>query len=141
MNTPGWKNLCSKSPIETPEQTVKFALKVYKNDTRRYLSFTACPMSSIWNFEHVFSNWGIAWGHIRIYLQIKYLYISYCSFGIIEIFQSEFYIGSFKYPANIYLLKRSNRQARTRCVMYSALVIKTLESLFHKSFYFYDPRF
>ena len=56
MNAPGRKNLCSKSPIETPEQTVKFALKVYKNDIRTYLSFTACPMSSVWDFEHVFSN-------------------------------------------------------------------------------------
>ena len=141
MNAPSRKNLCSESTIEAPEQTVKFALKVYKNNIRIYLSFTACPMSSIWDFEHVFSNWAIAWGHIRIYLQIKYLHISYCSFGLIEIFQLEFYVGSFKYPANIYLLKLNNRHARTRCVMYSALVIKTPESSFHKSFYFYDTGF
>ena len=44
-----------------------------------------------------------------------------------EIAQLEFYVGSFKYPANIYLLKPNNRHARTSCGMYSALVIKTTE--------------
>ena len=121
-NAPGRKIFRSKSTIETPEQTAKFTLKVYKNDIRTYLSFTACPMSSVWDFEHVFSNWAIAWGHIRIYLQIKYLHFSYCSFSLIEIFQLEFYVGSFKYPANIYLLKLNNRHAGTRCVMYVKLV-------------------
>ena len=48
-------------------------------------------------------------------------------FSFIEIVQLELYVGSFKYPANIYLFTLNNSHARTRCGMYSALVIKATE--------------
>ena len=44
-------------------------------------------------------------------------------FSFAEIVQLEIYVGSIKYPPNIYLLKL-NRHARTSCGMYSALVIR-----------------
>ena len=47
--------------------------------------------------------------------------------NFVEIVQLELCVGSFKYPTSIYLFKLSNRYARTRCGMYSALVIKTTE--------------
>ena len=42
-------------------------------------------------------------------------------------------------PANIYLSQLNN--ARTRCEMYSALIIKTPEILFNERFYLYDTGF
>ena len=34
-------------------------------------------------------------------------------FSFLEIVQSELYVGLFKYPANIHLVKLNNRHART----------------------------
>ena len=55
MNAPGTRNLCSKLTIETPEQTVKFALKVYKN-----------------NIEHIWASQLVLWvqfGTLNMYFQ------------------------------------------------------------------------
>ena len=46
-----------------------------------------------------------------------YIFIFFFFFSFIEIFQLELYVGSFKYPANIYLFKLNNRHARARCGM------------------------
>ena len=61
-------------------------------------------------------------------------------FAFIEIVQLELYVASFKYPANIYLFKLNNRNARTRCGMYKALVIKTRE-IRQESFCLYELNF
>ena len=94
------------------------------------------PRSSTGKFEHVFSNW-TKFDVIRVYLQIKYLYIPYFA---LEIVQLELYVPSLKYLANIYLFKRSNRCARIRCGMYSTLVIKTTGRR-QESFCLYDTGF
>ena len=58
------------------------------------------------------------------------IYIFHILLNLIEIVQLELYVGSFKYPAYIYLLKRNNKHTRTRCDIYSALIIKTQVSNF-----------
>ena len=113
MNTPGRKNVCSKSTIETPEQTVNI-LEVH--------GFS-------WEFEE-FGNLNM---HFQTGLNLtscefickSNIYIFHFFNSFLEIVHLELYFGSFKYPANIYLFKLNNRHARTRCGMYSALVTKT----------------
>ena len=46
---------------------------------------------------------------------------------LIEVVESKLYVGSFKYPVNIYLFKLNNSHDRTSCGMYSVLAIKTPE--------------
>ena len=53
------------------------------------------------------------------------IYIVHIFFSFKEIVQLKLYVGSFKCPPNIYLFKLNNRNTRTRCGMYPALVIKT----------------
>ena len=136
INIPGRKNLCSNLTTETPEQTVNL-LKVYINGVRIYYSLS---WSLIWDFEHVFSNSAIVWRHTNLFANQILIYLIYF-LSFIEIVKFELCVGSFRHPANIYLLKLNHRYARTRCGMYSALVIKTPESSIHESFYFYDAWF
>ena len=53
--------------------------------------------------------------------------IYFIFFSFIEIVQLKLYVGSFRYPTNIYLFKTNFRHAGTKCGMCSSLVIKTPE--------------
>ena len=55
------------------------------------------------------------------------IFIYFIFFSFIEIVQLKLYVGSFRYPTNIYLFKTNFRHAGTKCGMCSSLVIKTPE--------------
>ena len=127
MNAPDRKNVCSKSTIETPKQTMKFANTVkFIRMALEYIKLLHLLLRAQFGTLNMYFQTGQQFDVIQIYLQIKYLYISYF-FSFIEIVQLELYVGSFKYPANIYLFELNNRHIRTKCIMYPALVIKTPE--------------
>ena len=82
---------------------------------------------------------GVQFGNLNMYFQTglnltsyeficrSNIYIYIYIFSIIEIVHLELYVELFKYPANIYLFKLNKRHVRTKCGMYSILVIKTTE--------------
>ena len=80
------------------------------------------------SLEHIRISQLVLGIHLELWISIfkqGYSLTSYkfTFFSFAEIVQLEIYVGSIKYPANIYLLKL-NRHARTSCGMYSALVIR-----------------
>ena len=69
MNTPGRKNVCSKS-ITTSRTNCEICSRL----VRTAIENIRIP-HRIWEFENVFPNWA-KFDVMQIYLQIKYLYIS-----------------------------------------------------------------
>ena len=91
------------------------------------------------SLEHIRISQRVLGIHLELWISIfkqGYSLTSYefTLFSFAEIVQLEIYVGSFKYPANIYLLKL-NRHARTSCGMYSAFSNKTPESWFFRYFF------
>ena len=123
MNAPDRKNVCPKSTIETPKQTMKFANTVkFIRMALEYIKVSHLLLGAQFGTLNMYFQTGQQFDVIQIYLQIKYLYISY-----FFQFYRDCPVGSFKYPANIYLFELNNRHIRTKCRMYPALVIKTPE--------------
>ena len=70
MNTPSRKNVYSKS-ITTTRTNCEICSRLVRTAIGNIRI-----SHRIWEFEHVFSNWA-KFDVMQIYLQIKYLYISY----------------------------------------------------------------
>ena len=128
MNAPGRKNIYSKSTIETPEQTVKFLNTVkFIRTVLELIKVSQLVLGVQFETLNMYFETGLNFDVIRIFFanQIFIYFIFFFQFYID--FELESYAGAFKYPASIYLFKLNNRHARTRCGMYSSLVIKTPE--------------
>ena len=138
MNSLGRTNICSKSIKETPEQTEICSKFHGIRKALEHIRISQLVLRVQIGTLNMYFQTGLQFEVIYEFICKSNIYIFHILFSFIKIVQLELFVGSFKYTANIYLLKLNNRHARTRFGMYSALVIKTLESSFHECFYLYD---
>ena len=86
MNASGRKNRCSKSTIETPEQTAKFSNTVkFIRTALEHIKVSQLLLGVQLGTLNMYFQTGLQFDVIRIYLQIKYLYISFFFFSSTEI--------------------------------------------------------
>ena len=99
MNAPGRKNVYSKSTIETPEQTVKFLNTVkFIRTVLELIKVSQLVLGVQFETLNMYFETGLKFDAIRIYLQIRYLYISYF-FSVLYRFRVRIICWSIQIPS------------------------------------------